>query len=110
MFPRTRRTRAPNPCCPCCSANSNAPNAVSRASWPGSRKLAAVFPPGLDAWPGTLGVRSPPAQRHPHICLRVPEQIILSRGNPGREIYLVLEGRIRLSILFSDGANSPSRL
>jgi len=33
----------------------------------------------------------------------VPEQMIFSRGDPGREIYLVLEGRIRLSILSSDG-------
>jgi CRP-like cAMP-binding protein len=33
----------------------------------------------------------------------VPEQMIFSRGDPGREIYLVLEGKIRLSILSSDG-------
>jgi CRP/FNR family cyclic AMP-dependent transcriptional regulator len=33
----------------------------------------------------------------------VPDQMIFSRGDPGREIYLVLEGRIRLSILSSDG-------
>jgi CRP/FNR family cyclic AMP-dependent transcriptional regulator len=33
----------------------------------------------------------------------LPEQMIFSRGDPGREIYLVLEGRIRLSILSSDG-------
>jgi CRP-like cAMP-binding protein len=32
-----------------------------------------------------------------------PDQMIFSRGDPGREIYLVLEGRIRLSILSSDG-------
>ena len=31
------------------------------------------------------------------------DQMIFSRGDPGREIYLVLEGRIRLSILSSDG-------
>jgi CRP-like cAMP-binding protein len=33
----------------------------------------------------------------------VPEQMIFSRGDAGRDIYLVLEGRIRLSILSSDG-------
>src|SRR5262252_6017751 len=33
----------------------------------------------------------------------LPEQIIVSRDDTGREIYLVLEGRIRLSILTSDG-------
>src|SRR5215831_9732091 len=33
----------------------------------------------------------------------LPEQIIFSRDDTGREIYLVLEGRIRLSILTSDG-------
>ena len=32
-----------------------------------------------------------------------PDQMIFSRGDPGREIYLVIEGRIRLSILSSDG-------
>jgi CRP-like cAMP-binding protein len=32
-----------------------------------------------------------------------PDQMIFSRGDPGREIYLVLEGRIRLSIPSSDG-------
>ena len=32
-----------------------------------------------------------------------PDQMIFSRGDPGREIYLVLEGRIRLSILSSEG-------
>jgi CRP/FNR family cyclic AMP-dependent transcriptional regulator len=32
-----------------------------------------------------------------------PDQMIFSRGDPGRDIYLVLEGRIRLSILSSDG-------
>ena len=32
-----------------------------------------------------------------------PDQMIFSRGDPRREIYLVLEGRIRLSILSSDG-------
>jgi len=32
-----------------------------------------------------------------------PDQMIFSRGDPGREIYLVLEGKIRLSILSSDG-------
>ena len=32
-----------------------------------------------------------------------PDQMIFSRGDPGREIYLVLDGRIRLSILSSDG-------
>jgi CRP/FNR family cyclic AMP-dependent transcriptional regulator len=33
----------------------------------------------------------------------LPEQMIFSRGDPGRDIYLVLDGRIRLSILSSDG-------
>jgi len=33
----------------------------------------------------------------------LPEQIIFSRDDTRREIYLVLEGRIRLSILTSDG-------
>jgi CRP-like cAMP-binding protein len=32
-----------------------------------------------------------------------PEQMIFARGDPGREIYLVVEGRVRLSILSSDG-------
>ena len=32
-----------------------------------------------------------------------PDQMVFSRGDPAREIYLVLEGRIRLSILSSDG-------
>jgi CRP-like cAMP-binding protein len=32
-----------------------------------------------------------------------PDQMIFSRGDPGREIYLVLEGRIRLSVLSSEG-------
>jgi CRP/FNR family transcriptional regulator, cyclic AMP receptor protein len=32
-----------------------------------------------------------------------PDQMIFSRGDPGREIYLVISGRIRLSILSSDG-------
>ena len=31
------------------------------------------------------------------------DQMIFSRGDAGREIYLVLEGKIRLSILSSDG-------
>jgi CRP/FNR family cyclic AMP-dependent transcriptional regulator len=30
-------------------------------------------------------------------------QMIFSRGDPGREIYLVLHGRIRLSVLTTDG-------
>jgi CRP-like cAMP-binding protein len=38
-----------------------------------------------------------------------PDQMIFSRGDPGREIYLVLEGRIRLSILSSDGRELSSR-
>jgi|SRR5262245_20439932 len=33
----------------------------------------------------------------------LPEQIIFARGDLGREIYLALKGRIRLSILSSDG-------
>ena len=32
-----------------------------------------------------------------------PNQILFSRGDDGREIYLVLHGRIRLSVLTSDG-------
>jgi len=32
-----------------------------------------------------------------------PDQMIFSRGDPGREIYLVIQGRIRLSVLTSDG-------
>jgi len=32
-----------------------------------------------------------------------PNQILFSRGDGGREIYLVLHGRIRLSVLTSDG-------
>lgn len=31
------------------------------------------------------------------------DQLIFSRGDPGREIYLVVKGRIRLSVLSSDG-------
>lgn len=31
------------------------------------------------------------------------DQMIFSRGDPGRDIYLVLEGRVRLSILSGDG-------
>ena len=32
-----------------------------------------------------------------------PNQMIFSRGDPGRDLYLVLEGRIRLSVLTSEG-------
>lgn len=32
-----------------------------------------------------------------------PDQMIFARGDPGREIFLVLDGRIRLSILSGDG-------
>ncbi len=32
-----------------------------------------------------------------------PDQMIFARGDPGRDMYLVLEGRIRLSILSGDG-------
>ena len=32
-----------------------------------------------------------------------PDQMIFSRGDAGREMYLVLAGRIRLSVLSSDG-------
>ena len=32
-----------------------------------------------------------------------PDQMIFSRGDPGREMYLVVEGRIRLSVLTNDG-------
>ena len=31
------------------------------------------------------------------------DQMIFSRGDPGRDLYLVLEGRIRLSVLSSEG-------
>ena len=31
------------------------------------------------------------------------EQVVFSRGDPARDVYLVLEGRVRLSILSSDG-------
>jgi CRP-like cAMP-binding protein len=32
-----------------------------------------------------------------------PNQMIFARGDPGRDLYLVLEGRIRLSVLSSEG-------
>ena len=32
-----------------------------------------------------------------------PDQMIFSRGDPAREMYVVLEGKVRLSILTSDG-------
>jgi len=32
-----------------------------------------------------------------------PDQVVFSRGDPGRQIYLVLAGRIRLSVLTADG-------
>jgi CRP-like cAMP-binding protein len=32
-----------------------------------------------------------------------PEQVVFSRGDAGRQIYLVLAGRIRLSVLTTDG-------
>jgi CRP/FNR family cyclic AMP-dependent transcriptional regulator len=32
-----------------------------------------------------------------------PDQLVFSRGDPGRHIYLVLAGRIRLSVLTTDG-------
>jgi CRP/FNR family transcriptional regulator, cyclic AMP receptor protein len=32
-----------------------------------------------------------------------PDQMIFSRGDPAHEMYLVLQGRVRLSILSSDG-------
>jgi CRP/FNR family cyclic AMP-dependent transcriptional regulator len=32
-----------------------------------------------------------------------PDQLVFSRGDPGRQIYLVLAGRIRLSVLTTDG-------
>jgi CRP/FNR family transcriptional regulator, cyclic AMP receptor protein len=32
-----------------------------------------------------------------------PDQMIFSRGDPGREIYVVLDGRVRLSVLTADG-------
>ena len=32
-----------------------------------------------------------------------PDQMVFARGDPGRDLFLVLEGRIRLSILSGDG-------
>ena len=32
-----------------------------------------------------------------------PDQMIFSRGDPGREMFLVIDGRIRLSVLTNDG-------
>ena len=32
-----------------------------------------------------------------------PDQMIFSRGDPARDLYLVLQGRIRISVLSSDG-------
>src|SRR5262245_10012115 len=32
-----------------------------------------------------------------------PDQMIFSRGDPGRDIYLVIDGRVRLSVLTQDG-------
>ena len=32
-----------------------------------------------------------------------PDQMIFSRGDPGREIYLVVDGRVRLSVFATDG-------
>ena len=32
-----------------------------------------------------------------------PDQVVFSRGDPGRQVYLVLAGRIRLSVLTTDG-------
>jgi len=32
-----------------------------------------------------------------------PDQLVFSRGDPGRQIYLVLAGRIRLSVPTNDG-------
>jgi CRP-like cAMP-binding protein len=32
-----------------------------------------------------------------------PDQMIFSRGDPGRDIYLVIDGRVRLSVLTADG-------
>jgi CRP-like cAMP-binding protein len=32
-----------------------------------------------------------------------PDQVVFSRGDPGRQVYLVIEGRIRLSVLTTDG-------
>ena len=32
-----------------------------------------------------------------------PDQMIFSRGDPGREIYVVMQGRVRLSVLTADG-------
>jgi CRP/FNR family transcriptional regulator, cyclic AMP receptor protein len=32
-----------------------------------------------------------------------PGQVLFSRGDPGKEIYLVIEGRLRLSVLSPDG-------
>ena len=32
-----------------------------------------------------------------------PGQVLFSRGDPGRDIYLVVHGRIRISVLSTDG-------
>lgn len=32
-----------------------------------------------------------------------PSQMLFARGDPGRSVYLVLEGRVRLSVVSSDG-------
>ena len=50
----------------------------------------------------------PPAQRHTlaremrDVTLD-PGELLFARGDPGSEIYLVVEGRIRISVLSSDG-------
>jgi CRP-like cAMP-binding protein len=38
-----------------------------------------------------------------------PGQIIFSRGDPGQEIYLVVEGRVRLSVLTADGLGAQRK-
>ena len=53
---------------------------------------------------GSLGPAGPDGHCRAHAARRFdPDQMIFSRGDPGRDIYLVIEGRIRLSILSSDG-------
>lgn len=59
---------------------------------------------GKTAMFGSLGEadRSAIAQRMRKTTFE-PDQMIFARGDPGRDLYLVLEGRIRLSILSGDG-------
>ena len=46
--------------------------------------------------------RSAVAQEMSDVVLE-PGQMLFARGDPGNEIYLVVEGRIRISVLSPDG-------